>query len=433
MTHPPDVFPDLTGDRIVLIALDPTAIDDLHAYSVMPEFYRFLEFPPFVTRDQTETYFTKLTGRSNGQTGHYWMIRAKDNGQVVGTFGLLDIDWRKGSAEIGYGLSPKVWGQGFFTEALALVLGWAFGPGGFHRIWVKTQADNSASIKALAAAGFRREGCLRNFYLSQVDGLRHDAAIFALIGTEFMIDTPIPGLVTVRTSSSRLPKKCLLPFGEHSNVLEHIIRRAKHFGIDPIICTSIDPTDDIIERIAAAEEVKCFRGSLANKLRRWSDCAAHFGLDAFHTVDADDPFFDGAEMRRSYRFRAEDGWDMVAPTESSSAGGASVGYTMTADIVRRASADLDAEADTEMMWYHVAKVPGLKKTALPEIDPNPVKVRLTLDYQEDYWLLDSIRRMVGNLAPRPAVDELLRRNPDLYKINWFRNDEWAAGQAAKKV
>ncbi len=242
----------------------------------------------------------------------------------------------------------------------------------------------------------------------------------------------VPGIVTVRTTSSRLPRKCLLPFGEGS-VIQHILRRATAGGVDPVVCTSVDPSDDVLEEIARSEGVPCFRGSLINKLKRWSECAAHFGLEAFHTVDADDPFFDGAEMRRSFKLLTEGGWDMVTPTESSSAGGASVGYSLTANIVRRAVQGLPEEADTEMMWYHVAKVPGLRRAILPEIDPAPVKVRLTLDYPEDYWLLESVRRMVGNLAPRPAVDDLLRRNPDLYKINWFRNEEWAAGQAAKKV
>jgi len=248
-----------------------------------------------------------------------------------------------------------------------------------------------------------------------------------------MTASPLPGLVTVRTSSSRLPRKCLLPFGDDSNVVQHILRRARAFDIEPILCTSVDPSDDVLEQLARAEGVRCFRGSLVNKLKRWSDCAQAFGLDRFHTVDADDPFFDGVEMRRSLTLLHEGGWDMVAPTESSSAGGASVGYSLTADIVARAVAGMDESTDTEMMWYHVAKVPGLKKTVLPEIDPAPVKARLTLDYAEDYWLLDSIRRIVGNFAPRPAVDDLLRRNPDLYKVNWFRNEEWAAGQAAKQV
>ncbi len=430
----PGDFPiTLTGPRVCLSPLDDSAIVDLHDYSIMPEFYRHLEFPPFTRIEETEAYFRKLQARSNGQTGHYWLVRLGDGGKVVGTFGLLDIDWRKRSAEIGYGLSPKVWGQGLFAEVLALIRDWAFGAGGFHRLWVKTQADNRASVKALAAAGFRPEGVLRDFYLSQVDGQYHDAALFALLKRHVMPDRVIPGLVTVRTSSSRLPAKCLMPFGDGGNVLEHIIRRARHAHIDPIVCTSTDPSDDVIEAIAQAEGVRCFRGSLANKLKRWADCATHFGLDAFHSVDADDPFFDGVEMHRSMAFLADGGWDMVAPTESSAAGGASVGYSLTTDIVRRAAQGLDDETDTEMMWYHVAKVPGLKKATLPEIDPSPVKVRLTLDYPEDYWLLESIRRMVGNLAPRPAVDDVLRRNPDLYKVNWFRNDEWAAGQAAKKV
>jgi len=242
----------------------------------------------------------------------------------------------------------------------------------------------------------------------------------------------LPGLITVRTSSSRLPQKCLLPFGE-ATVIEHIIRRTRAGGLDPIICTSVDPTDDVLERIAAREGVKCFRGSLVNKLKRWADCAAHFGLEAFHSVDADDPFFDTEEMLRSDRYRVEGGWDMVAPTESSAAGGASVGYTLTAAIVHLAAAGLDPEADTEMMWYHVDKVPGLKKTVLPEREADPVRVRLTLDYEEDYWLLESVRRMVGNQAPRREVDDLFRRNPDLHRVNWFRNDEWKAGQLAKKV
>ena len=62
-----------------------------------------------------------------------------------------------------------------------------------------------------------------------------------------MSENRVPGLITVRSSSSRLPNKCFLPFGERCNVLEHIIRRAKHYNLDPIICTSTDPSDDLIE------------------------------------------------------------------------------------------------------------------------------------------------------------------------------------------
>lgn len=243
---------------------------------------------------------------------------------------------------------------------------------------------------------------------------------------------PVTGLITVRTSSSRLPQKCLLSFGE-STVLNHIIRRAVAFGIDPVVCTSTDPTDDVIERIAAEEGVKCFRGSLQNKLKRWADCAAYFGIQSFHTVDADDPFFDGDEIKRSMRLLEEGSYDMVCPTESSSAGGASVGYSLTAEIVKRTSDAIPVDSDTEMMWFYMEKTPNLKMKVLPEDQPLPFKIRLTLDYEEDYWLLESVRRIAGNLATRQEINQLFLANPDLYKINWFRNEAWKVGQLSKKI
>lgn len=241
----------------------------------------------------------------------------------------------------------------------------------------------------------------------------------------------IPAFITVRTSSSRLPQKCLLPFGE-GNVLEHIIRRAKYYNLIPVVCTTIESADDIVEKIAYKEGVKCFRGSVRHKLKRWKDCCDYFGIKKFHTVDADDPFFDGELIKKSFVL-LNNGYDMVYPTESSSAGGASVGYSLTRSITNKACASLGEDEDTEMMWYYIEKVSGLKSIRLPEENENPIQVRLTLDYEEDYWLLCSIQRILGSLALRKEVDDLFRRNPDLFKINWFRNSEWKEKQLAKKI
>lgn len=240
------------------------------------------------------------------------------------------------------------------------------------------------------------------------------------------------GFITVRTKSTRLPNKCLLSFGD-STVLNHVIRRALFYSIDPIVCTSSLKEDDVIEEIANKENVRCYRGSLNNKLQRWLDCATYFGVDRFHTIDADDPFFDGNEMISSMKMLKDKGIDMISPTKSSSSGGASVGYSLTTDIVKRACDGLDNDSDTEMMWYFIEKVSNLRAINLPETRKNITKMRLTLDYQEDYWLLESVRRIVGNLANRDKVDQLFLSNPDMFKINWFRNADWAAGQLSKKI
>ena len=249
-------------------------------------------------------------------------------------------------------------------------------------------------------------------------------------GTCECVIMKIPSFITVRTPSTRLPNKCLLPFGD-GNVLEHIIRRALHYDLDAIVCTSVDKSDDIVQLIAEKENVKIFRGSMMNKLKRWRDCCDYFGIDSFHSVDADDPFFDGDLMKKSYSLLNE-GYDMVCPTEESSAGAATVGYSLTRDIINRACELTGENEDTEMMWYYLEKVDGLKKIVLPEEGKKRIRVRLTLDYEEDYWMLQTVRRIVGNLAPRKDVDDLFIRNPDMYKINWFRNVEWKNIQLSKK-
>ena len=247
-----------------------------------------------------------------------------------------------------------------------------------------------------------------------------------------MIDSKFTGFITVRTTSTRLPEKCLLPFGGET-VIGHVIKRAISYGIDPIICTSTDASDDVLEGIANELGVRFFRGSMNNKLKRWYDCAKEFDIESFHTIDADDPFFDGSEMIKSLNILWSGNYDVVCPTELSSSGGASVGYSLSTDIVKRALCGLADDADTEMMWYYLEKIVGIKMVNFPELDNQHSKVRLTLDYEEDYWLLASVVRILGNTPSRTEINQLFINNPDLTRINFFRNDEWKAAQISKKI
>ena len=247
-----------------------------------------------------------------------------------------------------------------------------------------------------------------------------------------MIDSNPIGFITVRTSSTRLPNKCLLPLGDET-VISHVVKRAIAYGIEPIICTSTDKSDDILEEISKELGIKFFRGSLVNKLKRWLDCAEYFKVNSFHTVDADDPFFDGSEMIESLNLLKSGNYDVVCPTKSSSAGAASVGYSLTSAVVKRALVNLQDDTDTEMMWFYLEKLNGVRMTVLPESRRQISGIRLTLDYQEDYWLLASIARILGNSASRDDVNQLFMNNPDLTKVNFFRNEEWKEAQLSKKI
>ena len=241
----------------------------------------------------------------------------------------------------------------------------------------------------------------------------------------------IPAFISVRSISKRFPKKCFLPFGKFS-VLEHIIKRVQHYGLDPIICTTLESTDDEIVELAIKCDVKYFRGPNENKLLRWSKCCEYFRINSFHSVDADDPFFCGEEVRRSYSL-LKSGFDMVAPSPSSSGGGATVGYSLTADVVKRASEMITANQNTEMMWSFVEKVPGLKKIIMDDPVDSTIHARVTLDFYEDYIFLEAIRLIVGNFASREQVFNVIENNPDLTNINAFRTEEWSINQKNNSI
>ena len=90
----------------------------------------------------------------------------------------------------------------------------------------------------------------------------------------------ISSIVTVRVASSRLPGKCLLQFGKDT-VLNFVIKRAIDGGLDPIICTTKNSEDDILEKIGEDFKIKTFRGSVNNKLLRWRDCCKYYNIEKF--------------------------------------------------------------------------------------------------------------------------------------------------------
>jgi spore coat polysaccharide biosynthesis protein SpsF (cytidylyltransferase family) len=242
----------------------------------------------------------------------------------------------------------------------------------------------------------------------------------------------IPAFITVRSASTRLPGKCFLPFGE-ATVLDHVIRRCHYFDLRPIVCTTDLSTDAGIVDIAEFHGVEVFRGQSINKLMRWRDCARKYETPYFHTVDADDPFFCGDEVKRSFKCMLEGGYDMVSPTVSSSKGGATVGYSLKSSIVEKACVATDENTDTEMMWSYIERIKDLNKTILDEPTSNRIEARLTLDYHEDYILLETIRILLGSFASRAQIYQLLAKNSALKMINELRGEEWAANQKEKSV
>ncbi|PZS28671.1 MAG: GNAT family N-acetyltransferase [Pseudonocardiales bacterium] len=80
---------------------------------------------------------------------------------VVGDGCLWGIDLHARSAHIGLTLIADARGHGLGRETVDLLVDYAFRVRGLHRLQCETHSDNAAMLGAAEAAGFRREGELR--------------------------------------------------------------------------------------------------------------------------------------------------------------------------------------------------------------------------------------------------------------------------------
>ena len=239
------------------------------------------------------------------------------------------------------------------------------------------------------------------------------------------------GFITVRAGSSRLHEKCFLSFGSERSVLEHIIKRALNYGIKPIVTTTIESSDDRIEYLCRDLKIDVYRGSVNNKLLRWYEAAKFFGVSEFHSIDADDPFFDGSRMLKSLNLLKESAVDIVTPSKLSSGGVGSEGYSIKTSFLESIVTQIVVETDTEMIHDFVTQA---NQMAMIDSDlwmSFGSIPRLTLDYLEDYVFLNFIAQKLGNYVGSEELSSYLYANKVLLELNEGCAIKWKTKQNDK--
>ena len=89
----------------------------------------------------------------------YWATERKDDGLLVGHVGLADFKRDmtppiEGQPEAGWIFAPDAHGQGYASEALGAVLGWADRALPGHEIVAIIDPDNAPSIRLAERCGF---------------------------------------------------------------------------------------------------------------------------------------------------------------------------------------------------------------------------------------------------------------------------------------
>ncbi|QCK15922.1 cytidylyltransferase domain-containing protein [Mangrovivirga cuniculi] len=225
-------------------------------------------------------------------------------------------------------------------------------------------------------------------------------------------------LITARLKSSRLPLKLIMDLNGKS-VVEHVINRAKQIkNIDKaVLCTSTNSQDSILTDICLDNNIHYFLGSEEDVLGRMYNAARFYGLDYIVSITGENPLFsiENANLVVN-EFKNNLNTDFIY-TEGLPIGCSVYGLNVKAlELI----CEIKEEVDTEIWGYlinrpEVFNVKCIDQT-LKNIESN---FRLTIDYQEDFILMNEIfKNFSSNYIPNIYdVDSLFEKNPNLKFIN----------------
>jgi ribosomal-protein-alanine N-acetyltransferase len=119
-----------------------------------------------------------------GRAFPFLVVERKPEPRIVGRINLnAVVRGAFHNAYLGYWIDASRQGQGLMTEATQLVLGFAFGDAGLHRVQVAIMPRNAPSLKVVEKIGFRKEGFALRYL--QIAGRWEDHLLFAMTSEEW--------------------------------------------------------------------------------------------------------------------------------------------------------------------------------------------------------------------------------------------------------
>lgn len=188
-SHPaPRSYPAfLSGERINLRPLESEDLAQLQCWCNDPEIRSLTGETRPSSRSALEKYYQRLQEDENRV---WFAIEVRATGQIIGECGLLRMfpDWRTTDLSIILG-ERSAWRQGYGSEAIRLLLDYAFGFLNMHRVAIGVVGFNTAALRFYEKAGFQREGVQREGYFHNHH--YHDFVMMSILEDEFRARNPV--------------------------------------------------------------------------------------------------------------------------------------------------------------------------------------------------------------------------------------------------
>ena len=178
----PSIVPRfLIGEHVYLRPMESGDLGYIQTWANDPEIRGLIGQVRPMSRAKAEEFYERV--KSDDQ--RVWFILAlKEDDRVIGEAGLLRMfpAWRTTDLSIIIG-EREAWGKGYGTEAINLLLDYAFGYLNFHRVAVGVVGFNEAALRFYERVGFRREGIQRDGYY--YGHKYHDFVMMSILENEY--------------------------------------------------------------------------------------------------------------------------------------------------------------------------------------------------------------------------------------------------------
>ncbi len=230
----------------------------------------------------------------------------------------------------------------------------------------------------------------------------------------------IVAIVQARMSSSRLPKKVLLPLAGKP-VLAHVIERLQHCEMlnKIVVATSTDLSDDAIDKWCLQNNINYYRGSLLDVLDRYYQAALIYQADVIVRITADCPMIDPIIVDEVIEGFLAGNYDAYSLSGDFPDGLDCQVFRF--DAIAKAWKDATLPSDREHVGPYIEKThPELFRLSGLQKFTGLSHHRWTLDEPQDYDFLKAIfSKLYKKNKPFYAEDVLflLGKEPKLMQIN----------------
>lgn len=154
----------LVGSKVRLRAMEPEDLDLLYTMENNPQTWDISNISVPYSRYVLKQYIADANSDMYADQQLRLIIERCVDGEAMGTIDMTDFSPMHSRAEVGVVIRSQYRGYGYATEALQLLIEYAFRFLHLHQLTARVMVNNESSLRLFRSAGFESCGLLREWW-----------------------------------------------------------------------------------------------------------------------------------------------------------------------------------------------------------------------------------------------------------------------------